>query len=246
MKKLTTTAFLLMALANVSNAAEMVNYCEDWIIGTDDGLISLAGGSTWKQSGYEFFMLVEDALIIQSSTSSYSELLSDGSRSIVAPVSGSCISSVGRKASVIRSDDRGRTLILDDGTILNFDSYSSFDTRYWYPPYEVLITSSELHMWNLDEGKRAQIKSVGDTKRNITGIDTVLNAYKNARNLGATEESNALKQNIIDLYSNLGLGVNTEGTVECHVSCEMEWNLSSGKSGKSRRYANRKFNNIRN
>ena len=67
MKKLTTTAFLLIALANVSYAAEMVSYCEDSIAGTDDDAISLLGGSRWEKVGIGFFMFAQEVLIIQSS-----------------------------------------------------------------------------------------------------------------------------------------------------------------------------------
>ena len=74
-------------------------------------------------------------------------------------MSGSCISSIGKKAIVVREINDGRTLIIDDGTVLNFGSFDSFDTGFWFPPSEVLITSGELYMWNLDVGRRVWIQS---------------------------------------------------------------------------------------
>ena len=77
----------------------------------------------------------------------------------MTPVSGACNPSIGKKATVVREINDGRTLIIDDGTVLNFDSFDSYDTDWWLPPYEVLISWDELYMWNLNNGKRVWIQS---------------------------------------------------------------------------------------
>lgn len=159
-------ALILLIFTFAVRAAEVVTYCEDTILSTDDDSITLLGGSTWSTTGNTFLMLLEDVIIIQSSATidgqlfEFHELYSDGNTIIVNKVTGECSNSIGRKAKVIRELNGGRTLILDDNTVLNFDSYDSFDTGFWLPPYEILITANELYMWNLRKGKRVWIQSV--------------------------------------------------------------------------------------
>jgi hypothetical protein len=123
-------------------------------------------GSEWETTGYFFSLILEDVIIIESSTEldgrlfNYTEMYSDGNRVIVTKISGECSKSIGRKATVMRELNGGKTLLLDDGSALNFDSFDSFDTGFWLPPYDVLITGNELYMWNLNEGKRVWIQSI--------------------------------------------------------------------------------------
>jgi hypothetical protein len=166
MKLLTSTFFTLLLGFAGSSYGQTVEYCEDSILESEDNAIRLLGGSKWEVASYGYFMILQDVIIIHDSiksdggASSNSEIISGGSRSIVTPVSGSCASQTGEKARVVREINDGATLFLDSGELLNFDSFDSFDTGFWLPPYEVLITSGGLYMWNLDKGKRVWIKSI--------------------------------------------------------------------------------------
>ena len=165
MKQLLIVLICLVFYKN-SVAAEFVNYCEDSIYSSEGETVQLLGGSRWETVGYNFFLIAQDVLVLQGTTQvdgrnyQYAELLSDGNRMIATQLSGTCNFLVGTKLVVVREINDGRSLITDDGTVLNFDSYDSFDTGFWLPPYEVLITSNELYMWNLNEGKRVWLQSI--------------------------------------------------------------------------------------
>jgi len=168
-QRIASIGFLLLFLAPYTaqvHAAERVTYCEDSIFQIEDDVISLLGGSKWETIGFGFFLSFQDALIISGSAIvdgepfQYNELLSDGNRSLVIPVSGTCVSSTGKRATVVREEEDGEKLTLDDGTVLRFSSYDSFDTGFWLPPYEVLITGDGLYMWNLDDGKKVWVQSI--------------------------------------------------------------------------------------
>ena len=165
MKKLLSVLIYLVFYKH-SVAAEFVNYCEDSIYNSEGETVQLLGGSRWETVGYNFFLIAQDVLVLQGTTQvdgrnyQYGELLSDGNRMIATQLSGTCNFLVGTKHVVVREINDGRSLITDDGTVLNFDSYDSFDTGFWLPPYEVLITSNELYMWNLNEGKRVWLQSI--------------------------------------------------------------------------------------
>ena len=164
-KSLLLTTLLLSSVPIVSFSAEIISYCEGTILENEDDVITLMGGSKWKTNG-NFFSYFGDVLIIQSSTEldgrlyNFNEMYSNGNRDIVTKILGECPKSSGRKATVMEELNDGKTLLLDDGTALGFDSYDSFDTGFWLPPYDVLITGDELYMWNLNNGKRVWIQSV--------------------------------------------------------------------------------------
>ena len=165
-KSLLLATLLLSSVPIVSFSAEIISYCEGTILENEEDVITLMGGSKWKTNGYFFSLILEDVIIIQSSTVldgklyNFHEMYSDGKREIVTKISGECSNSIGRKATVMRELNDGKTLLLDDGSALNFDSFDSFDTGFWLTPYEVLITGDELYMWNLNNGKRVWIQSV--------------------------------------------------------------------------------------
>lgn len=164
-KSLLLAALLLTGVPLVGFSAEIISYCKGTILENDDEVVTLLDGSKWETSG-NFFSYFGDVVIIQSSTEldgklyNFNEIYSDGNRDIVTKISGECSNSIGKKATVMRELNDGKTLLLDDGSALNFDSFDSFDTGFWLPPYDVLITGDELYMWNLNKGKRVWIQSI--------------------------------------------------------------------------------------
>lgn len=164
-KSLLFVAMFVTCVPLVGFSAETISYCEGTILENGDDVVTLMDGSKWKTNG-NFFSYFGDVIIIQSSTElngklyNFNEIYSEGNRDMITKISGECLNSIGRKATVMRELNDGKTLLLDDGSALNFDSFDSFDTGFWLPPYDVLITGNELYMWNLNNGKRVWIQSV--------------------------------------------------------------------------------------
>jgi hypothetical protein len=156
---------LALVLPSICTSAEQVEYFSDSIMQKDGNTIRLLGGSSWELSSMTFAMITDDISIIfrtipETNNRQIPILVHGGMEITARHVEGAYAKSSGFLAYVIDERDDGAILELDDGTILTIPDYDQFDTGWWLPPYQVIVTSNGLYMWNLKEGKRVWVDEV--------------------------------------------------------------------------------------
>jgi hypothetical protein len=136
-----------------------VQFFNDSIITVNSNIIKLMGGSTWKLDQNYFGLSLEDLIGIQTGPKT-STLYIDGNTYSAVKISGSVLYLSGILTNVVSIKSEGKYLKLGNGMILEFDSYDMYDTGWWLPPYQVLIETSGMNMWNLNKGKKVWIHSI--------------------------------------------------------------------------------------
>lgn len=121
-------------------------------------IIKLMGGSIWSVTPYYSELGNQDVIGILTGQNT-ANLYIDGLTYYGELLKGNVNRSSGIVASVIDEKADGEFLELDDGTYLFFGSYEAYDTGWWLPPYQVLIDSTYMNMWNLENGKKVWIES---------------------------------------------------------------------------------------
>jgi len=61
---------------------------------------------------------------------------------------------------VLESMGNGAVLKMADGSLWEINSYDQYDTGYWLPPYQVILTSDEMYMINIKENKKIWISKI--------------------------------------------------------------------------------------
>jgi len=136
-----------------------VQFFTDSISDAKGEIIQLAGGSLWRLDRNYFGLALEDVVAISSDPKTATFYIY-GDAYIGRLLKGSVTTSSGITASVIQSMGNGTVLKLSNGVMLEFDSYDTYNTGYWLPPYRVVIDSGMMNMWNLNKSKKVWIKSV--------------------------------------------------------------------------------------
>lgn len=121
---------------------------------SDDKVIKLSDGSLWEiKSNYG---LGRDTAFFISTGPKTANVWKDGSLYGAKLLHGYPVYSSGIFAKVIEKKGDGALLVLDTGQMLTFGSYDQYDTRWWLPPYPVII--SGMNMWNLKKDKKVRIE----------------------------------------------------------------------------------------
>ena len=160
MKNFLISFFLVTSTAFVTvvQGAQVVQYCEGTTSSRSRDIITFVDGSVSQwYSNTSFLSFIGPALLVFS-TQERGTIYKNGSRLSVINRGGDCVRKNGIYAQVVEERGDGEFLILDDGTVLRFDSYDMYDTGWWLPPYPILLTSDLLYMWNLEEGKRVWVQ----------------------------------------------------------------------------------------
>jgi len=148
-------------MLNVRGAAfadsSQVSFITDTVMNNDQGILSLLDGSKWKVGGTPPLLLAQDVIIVLTSERQ-GFLYDHGMRWPVTLIDGFVNSKRGTLTSVIDATDDGDVITLANGRRLGVPSYDTYDTGYWFPPYEVILESSELYLWNLEERKRIWVE----------------------------------------------------------------------------------------
>ena len=152
-------ALLSGGRANQAVATGDVRFFADTISEADGEILRLLGGSVWMLDRDYFGLPLEEVVGIATNKETATIYANDNVYTGKL-LKGYIATSTGFVGSVVDSKGDGTVLQLDNGALLEFSSYDKFDTGYWLPPYRVLINSEKTYMWNLEEGKKVDIKSV--------------------------------------------------------------------------------------
>ena len=144
---------------NASTLTGTHEFFTDTISDGSSDIIKLMGGSIWLVTPNYSAFGYEDVVGILTSQNT-ANLYIDGNTYAGELVKGNVLTSSGIVASVIDEKGDGTFLELDNGTYLFFGSYEAYDTGWWMPPYQVLIDSTHMNMWNLEKGKKVWIESI--------------------------------------------------------------------------------------
>lgn len=137
-----------------------VSFFEAGVREVKDDLLKLRNGSTWQVRGYiSSISRFEDAIVVMRSKESATIFL-DGRVHNANLLFGSYTTQSGILDTVVREVGDGAVLTLESGGMLEVDSYDTYDTGWWLPPYPVIIDGTGMWMWNLDEGKKVWVNVV--------------------------------------------------------------------------------------
>jgi hypothetical protein len=142
-----------------SNLKGTHEFFTDSIIEANSEVIRLSGGTLWILDQSYYGLSLEDVVGVITGKKT-ATLYVDGNSYSAELVKGDVVTSSGILASVIDEKGDGKLLKLDNGMLLTFDSYDSYDTGWWLPPYQVLIDLTSMNMWNLKKGKKVWIGSI--------------------------------------------------------------------------------------
>jgi hypothetical protein len=84
----------------------------------------------------------------------------EGTKIRVRRLSGDDVFESGVLTRVQESRLEGAILKLSDGTLLEIPEYDRYDTGWWLPPYDALLTKGGMYLWNLEKGKRVWVDRV--------------------------------------------------------------------------------------
>lgn len=148
-------------------AAEKVEYIADSIVQKDGEYVKLLGGSSWLLSRTSPALAAEDVILVFRSIIGKDNrkykvpvFYYDGEEVIAKHIDGDFVKESGFLVTVVQQLGEGARLKLDDGTILSIPEYDRYDTGWWLPPYQAIITGNSLYMWNLKEGKRVWVEGI--------------------------------------------------------------------------------------
>ena len=147
-------------IASMGLSAGAVSFFESGVQEIEDDLLKLRNGSAWQVSGYlSSISRFKDAIVVLRARGKAAIFL-DGSSRNASLLFGSYVPQSGTLDTVIKEVGDGAVLILESGGMLEVDSYDTYDTRFWLPPYQVIISDNGMYMWNLDEGEKVGINVV--------------------------------------------------------------------------------------
>ncbi len=115
--------------------------------------IQLLSGSRWRLGRTTYVLLAfKDVVIILGEGGRHGVLFVEGDTAIpVTHLSGKFTPESGTITEVVRAPKDGAVLQTADGRLWDIPEYDQYDTGWWLPPYPVLVTASELYMYNLEE-----------------------------------------------------------------------------------------------
>ena len=135
-----------------------IQYMSSSIWDIEGSVISLLGGGDWRVQNSSLILPIADATIVLEVGQRCGILVSGISRTSACHLSGALTFSSGYLTHVVAEYQDGAVLQMSDGSLWEVPRYDQYDTGWWLPPYQVIITADELYMINLDDkGKRVWI-----------------------------------------------------------------------------------------
>lgn len=140
---------------------QKVEYLSDSIAEKNGKYIRLLGGSSWLLSFPTLALVTDQVLIVfqevelnDKKNVQIAVAYIAGNEVYAKHVDGQYITQTGYLTTVVEALDDGAVLKLADGTLLSIPQYDRYDTGWWLPPYEALLTGNGMYLWNLKKGKR--------------------------------------------------------------------------------------------
>ena len=140
--------------------SQRVEYFTDAIVEIDKEYLELLGGTEWMLDLEPLLLLpyTEVIVVFEHAEPEFATVYAEGESYVGALLKGQVIKQTGIRTSVVDEFGDGAVLETADGSLWSVPDYDRYDTGYWLPPYPVLITSDELYMYNLDQGKRVWVE----------------------------------------------------------------------------------------
>jgi len=109
-----------------------------------------------------FLLVATEVLIVQlvGGEAECGILLVNRTQTGACRVSGPDTAASGWVTTVVRQVGDGAVLETADGALWEVPQYDRYDTGYWLPPYDVLITANELYLYNLRERRRIWVSRI--------------------------------------------------------------------------------------
>lgn len=128
----------------------------------DGDQVRLLNGSVWRVENPYLLIVPTDVIIIRwrDRRDPCGVMVSRHFQGATCRVSGSAPERRGYLTSVVRAIGGGAVLETADGSLWEVPEYDQYDTGYWLPPYEVIVTSDELYMYNIKESKKVWVTRV--------------------------------------------------------------------------------------
>jgi hypothetical protein len=168
MKKLHLLLGLFILLVSMVSAKPVL-YLQDSIAEKNNETVRLLGGSVWKLVSPSLMLVADDVLVVfhpitdkQGKKDVMPVYYASGEEVPALYISGNIKPFLqnGYLTTIMAKNSSGSKLQTAEGYILHISSYDQYDTGWWLPPYQVLITNDQMYMWNLREGKRIWIDGI--------------------------------------------------------------------------------------
>lgn len=138
-----------------------VTYLDASVSQADDEILTLLDGSKWQKTGYSYVLPASDILIILLDEKGSGVAFSDGNQFQVKHISGQPVGlKKGWLTKVAKSMGGGSILKMVDGSMWEIPEYDQFDTSFWVPPYNVIITSDRSYLINVNKSKKIWARQV--------------------------------------------------------------------------------------
>jgi hypothetical protein len=156
---------LLVSGSTVLAETRTVQFINSTISDENSNYIELRSGSRWELLTSRYVMTNQDVIIVLDSKSANDPRIEgtayiEGTKIRVRRLSGDDVFESGVLTRVQESRLEGAILKLSDGTLLEIPEYDRYDTGWWLPPYDALLTKGGMYLWNLEKGKRVWVDRV--------------------------------------------------------------------------------------
>ena len=131
-----------------------VDYVNGTVMLTNGNLFELSDGSVWSTTNIAPVRSSAKIVIILNNQLRKGAAFIHGKEIYVEHVSGNFTYYSGYYTKVVEEAQKGAVLYTEDGSNWIVPDYERLKSSKWQPPYNVIITSDELFMLNLDKNKR--------------------------------------------------------------------------------------------
>jgi len=160
-------ACVLSLVTAFAFASEKVEYISDAISQKNGSYLKLRGGSSWVLSRLSLALPTNNVVLVfrvvtgkGGSKQVLPVFYCNGEEIIAKHVGGAFVKETGLLVTVVKKAGDGSKLKLDDGSTLSIPQYDRYDTGWWLPPYQAILTGNRMYMLNLEKGKRVWVDGV--------------------------------------------------------------------------------------
>ena len=173
-KSIIALVMVFFAIAGTATAGDDVSFLKAYATNINGRTVTIEGGSVWMMDSNIPIVAFDEVVIVFSGQDPLPKgnnlklrinsfprrgtLTFKGSEVGVTLVSGMFIRTNGQIATVVRVVDDGKVVELDDGSAWNVPTYDQYDTRFWIPPYKVIVYANRLYLLNIGEAKRIWVR----------------------------------------------------------------------------------------